>query len=210
METGFRYRMEHLGDYFVGMVDKVSEAARCSAKGVILTYDIHFLKKKKRGLVNDLGARVAALRKTDPEQVIFADEKVREILTTLDETEKRYDEFIAERQSRLYPSSCMCTCTQEQTPAQEEEHIHEKPHTHEELHTHDEPHTHEEEHIYDEHHTHEEAQVQEEFHEEPHVSEELHTQEEANEEPHTHEAITEANAEEDTWEKTEDESGQAD
>ncbi|MBF0568264.1 MAG: hypothetical protein HQK95_05290 [Nitrospirae bacterium] len=183
METGFRYRMEHLGDLFVGMVDKVSEAARCSAKGVILTYDIHFLKKKRQGLVSILGARVAALRKTDPEQVVFADKDIRELLIDLDETEKRYEQCVAERQSRLYPSSCSCSCTPQ-----------DEPHTHEEAHTHDEPHTHEDQHIYDEHHTHEEEYTHEEgymreqeiAHDEPHTHEQEHT----HDEPHTHEEHT--------------------
>ncbi|MEO5360553.1 MAG: hypothetical protein H7843_08900 [Nitrospirota bacterium] len=213
MQTDFRHRMEHLGDYFVDMIDKVSEAARCSAKGVILTYDIHFLKKRKEGLINDLGARVAELRKTAPEQIIFEDENIREILVALDETEKKYDEFVAERQSRLSPASTVCSCSgtlgeahmhdEGHTHTHEEMHAHDEGHdeghvheahthdeghvhTHEELHTHDEEYVHEG-HTHDEGHTHEEVHEEththEEAHDEPHAHDELHT----HDEPHTHE-----------------------
>ncbi|MCG6552112.1 MAG: hypothetical protein L7F77_07275 [Candidatus Magnetominusculus sp. LBB02] len=184
MQTGFRYRMEHIGDFFVDMIDKVAESARCSAKGVILTYDIHFLKKKRRGLINELGARVAELRKTAPEPLIFSDQTLRGLLDTLDEAEKRYDELVAERQLRLYPTSsscCACSSTEAQANAYDGTNVHDasiaygEPHTHEELHVYDEPHTHEEMHIHEEHHTHEELreEAHEELHEEaPHTDDE--------------------------------------
>jgi hypothetical protein len=148
--------MEHLGDYFVEMLDKVSDAAKCSAKGVILTYDIHFLKKKKKWLINELGARVAELRKSDPGMNISGDERIREIFAVLDESEKKYDECLGQRRDRLYPSCCTCQDTQAETHVHEEVHVHEEGHVHEEVHVHEEGHVHEEVHVHDDDHAHEE------------------------------------------------------
>ncbi|MBF0564611.1 MAG: hypothetical protein HQK89_05155 [Nitrospirae bacterium] len=108
MKKDFRYTMEHLGDYLVDMTAKVAGSARISARGVILTYDIRRLRKKKKSLMIELGKRLVELRKEDPGLNAGRDEKTRELLSAIDDNEAKLDEFLYERQKRLY-SSCKCT-----------------------------------------------------------------------------------------------------
>src|SRR5208283_2107767 len=79
----FRYKLEHMGDYFAAMLSKVTCASKSSARGVILTYDIRQLTKKKETLIRDIGTRVARICRDNPSLV--QDEKVIELLGWLAE-----------------------------------------------------------------------------------------------------------------------------
>jgi hypothetical protein len=99
MENDFRYKMEHMGDYFVDMLGKVTCASKSSARGVVLTYDIHQLKSKKETLIRDIGRRVAQISKDNTS--FSQDEITTELLARLDETEKRLNAYVQERQCLL-------------------------------------------------------------------------------------------------------------
>ena len=99
MEKDFRYKVEHMGDYFVDMLAKVTCASKSSARGVVLTYDIHQLKNKKETLIREIGRRVALISKNNTS--FGQDEITSELLARLDETEKRLSAYVEERQCLL-------------------------------------------------------------------------------------------------------------
>lgn len=99
MEKDCRYKLEHMGDSFVEMLAKVSCASKSSARGVVLTYDIRQLTKRKEALIREMGMRVAQIGKDNPS--LAQDEKIIELLGRLDETDKRLSSYIGERQQLL-------------------------------------------------------------------------------------------------------------
>ncbi|MBF0506196.1 MAG: hypothetical protein HQL09_05120 [Nitrospirae bacterium] len=107
MEKDFRYKVEHMGDCFVDMLTKVTCASKSSARGVVLTYDIHQLTKKKENLIRDIGTRVAQISKDNAS--LAQDEKISELLKRLDETEKKLSAYVEERQNLLRPVQCSCS-----------------------------------------------------------------------------------------------------
>jgi hypothetical protein len=58
-----RYKMQHLGDIFVDTLSIVVDAAKKRAKGVVLTYDIYDLKKKKLLCLSLIGRRIVQVKK---------------------------------------------------------------------------------------------------------------------------------------------------
>jgi len=86
------------------MMKKVPDAAKSSARGVILTYDIHELKKKKDMITKQVGERIVELRKESPEANAADDETVRTFLLEIDAIDSKLDDYIAERKERLYPA----------------------------------------------------------------------------------------------------------
>jgi hypothetical protein len=102
-----RYKVEHMGDYFVDLLTKVVRASKSSARGVILTYDIHCLTKKNEALITDIGTRVVQISKVDPSFV--QDEKLRELMGRQDETDKKLSAYVEERKNILYPSREFCS-----------------------------------------------------------------------------------------------------
>jgi hypothetical protein len=63
MSEDVRYKMQHLGDIFVDALSCVIDSAKKSAKGVVLTYDIRDLKKKKRQYLSLIGMRIVQVTK---------------------------------------------------------------------------------------------------------------------------------------------------
>ena len=117
MEKDFRYKVEHMGDYFVDMLAKVSCASKSSARGVVLTYDIRQLTKKKETLIMDIGTRVAQISKHNPS--LAQDEKISELLGLLDETEKRLNAYVEERKQLLYSKRKSCSSETTATDARQ-------------------------------------------------------------------------------------------
>jgi DNA repair exonuclease SbcCD ATPase subunit len=113
-EKDFRYKVEHVGDYFVDMLGTVASAAQSSARGVILTYDIRQLERKQENLMKDIGQQVAQISKENPS--LAKDEKMKGLLARLDETEKKLNSFVEERQHMLYPAPKAC-CSAETAAA---------------------------------------------------------------------------------------------
>ncbi len=116
MERDFRYKAEHMGDYFVDMIEKITLVSKASARGVILMYDIRQLEKKKGYLIRDIGTRIAQAGKDNSS--LAEDEKMIEMRNHLDETEKQLSVYIEERQNLLSPvrSSCSCGTKKSDTP----------------------------------------------------------------------------------------------
>lgn len=63
MREDVRYKMQHLGDIFVDTLSCVADSARKHAKGVVLTYDIWGLKKKRRECLSLIGRRIVQVKK---------------------------------------------------------------------------------------------------------------------------------------------------
>lgn len=63
MSDEIRYKMQHLGDIFVEALSMVIDTAKKQAKGIVLTYDIHDLKKKKQQCLSLIGRRIVLVKK---------------------------------------------------------------------------------------------------------------------------------------------------
>ena len=103
MDKGLRYNIEHIGDTFIDVIIKASDAARTSAKGIVLTYDLNDLKRKRREIVRGIGERLVQLRKDAPGLNIAADEEMTRLLSEFDRTEKEIEAAERELKERLYP-----------------------------------------------------------------------------------------------------------
>ncbi len=104
MERDFRYKIEHVGDYFADLLEEVVQCAKSSARGVVLTYDIKQLSRKKETLLNNIGLRTTQLSK---ENSAFTEDGIlSELLRQLDEVETKLKALIQEREGLV--SSCCC------------------------------------------------------------------------------------------------------
>ena len=63
MREDVRYKMQHLGDIFVDTLSGVADSAKKHAKGVVWTYDIWDLKKKRREYLSLIGRRIVQVKK---------------------------------------------------------------------------------------------------------------------------------------------------
>lgn len=63
MNEDVRYKIQHLGDTFVDALSCVVDSAKRHAKGVVLTYDIRDLKKKRRDHLSLIGMRIVLMKK---------------------------------------------------------------------------------------------------------------------------------------------------
>jgi hypothetical protein len=97
MKEDVRYKMQHLGDIFVDTLSCVADSARKHAKGVVLTYDIRDLKKKRREYLGLIGRRIvlvkkaglADLRRDDKlVEMIAHVEKIDRFMASLEEKKK--------------------------------------------------------------------------------------------------------------------------
>ncbi|MES0338340.1 MAG: hypothetical protein SFH39_18500 [Candidatus Magnetobacterium sp. LHC-1] len=110
MENNLRYMMSHMGDYMVGLIDKVSSAAKASAKGVVLTYDIRDLRGRKKDVLHKIGKRLTECRNIDGGAFVARDDELTRLLDEFDDIKNKAETFLKERTERLYPSeatSCM-------------------------------------------------------------------------------------------------------
>jgi hypothetical protein len=107
MGKDIRYKVEHMGDSFAGMLTKVVSASKSSAKGVILTYDIRQLTRKKEALITEIGTHVARISKENSS--LIQDENLKELLERHEETDKRLSAYVEERKNLLYPTQSFCS-----------------------------------------------------------------------------------------------------
>ena len=63
MSEDLRYKVQHLGDIFVDVLSYTICSARRHAKGVVLAYDIHELKNKRRHCLKEIGMRIVTVKK---------------------------------------------------------------------------------------------------------------------------------------------------
>jgi hypothetical protein len=116
MENDFRYTMEHLGDIVAGKLEsvagklggvagklgKVFGSLKTSTRGVVLTYDIHDLEKKRRKILTSIGEQMGKVRAQSPEMAIFNDEGIMKLFVELTRVEDRIENCVQEREARLY------------------------------------------------------------------------------------------------------------
>jgi chromosome condensin MukBEF ATPase and DNA-binding subunit MukB len=61
MNFDLRYNLQHIGDIFVGAVQKTADSAMQCSKGVFLTYDVKKIQRKKQQISREIGERVTVL-----------------------------------------------------------------------------------------------------------------------------------------------------
>lgn len=103
MEKDFRHNMQHLGDIVVDKLEKVFGSLKISTRGIVQTYEIHELEKKRRNILTRIGKRLGEVRKQSPEKAIFNDEDIMKLFSTLTTVEERLEKCQQEREARLYP-----------------------------------------------------------------------------------------------------------
>ncbi len=106
MGKGLRYNIEHVGDVFVDAILKASGAAKASARGIVLTYDLNDLKRKRRNLLCRIGERFTQLRKEGAGldiASIASDGEMSRLLSEFDGIEGEIEAAERELEERLYP-----------------------------------------------------------------------------------------------------------
>lgn len=107
MGKDLRYKLEHIGDHFVKMINCTIEAGESAAKGVILTYDIKQLTRQKETLLKRLGMQLV---KDKRENINFdQDITIQELMTQLEEIEQRLKACKDERDKQLNADKSCCT-----------------------------------------------------------------------------------------------------
>jgi len=106
-KKSFRYKMQHLGDFFVdnvlSKIEKGFGSLKLSTRGIVVTYDIHELRKSKRKMISHIGQRLTEIKRTSPEFDIFQDPDLSKLFVKLDDIESRIELRLNERETRLYP-----------------------------------------------------------------------------------------------------------
>jgi len=90
MREDVRYKMQHLGDIFVDTLSCVADSAKKHAKGVVLTYDIRDLKKKRHEYLSLIGRRIVRVKKAGLVD-LRRDDKLVEMIAHVE----KIDRFIA-------------------------------------------------------------------------------------------------------------------
>ena len=96
MSEDVRYKMQHLGDIFVDALSSVADSARKHAKGVVLTYDIRALKKKKSHCLTLIGSRIVQVKKAGLAD-LTRDDKLVEMIADAE----KLDRVIASYEEKL-------------------------------------------------------------------------------------------------------------
>lgn len=103
MSEDFRYKMQHLGDIFVDALSGVADSARKHAKGIVLTYDIWDLKKKRRECLSLIGRRIVQVKKAGLAD-LKRDDKLVEMIAHAEKIER----FIASFEEKKKRMACGC------------------------------------------------------------------------------------------------------
>lgn len=104
MERDFRYKMEHMGDLFVEMLEDLGKSITGRVggcfTGVIVTRNIHGLEKKRQTIVYHIGERLLEIRKDDVD-LLNTDERMAVLFSEVDNLDGNLDGLIREREKRL-------------------------------------------------------------------------------------------------------------
>ncbi len=87
MSFDLRYNLSHIGDIFIGAVQKTADTAMQCSKDVFLTYDIGLLNCKKQKVCRAVGERVSVLIKEGGSD-ITKDATLSDLITKLNSIEK--------------------------------------------------------------------------------------------------------------------------
>jgi hypothetical protein len=100
MSDEIRYKMQHLGDIFVDTLSIVVDSAKKHAKSVVLTYDIHDLKKKKLQCLGLIGRRIVQVKKAGLVE-LSRDDKLVELIVRAENIDKYIGSFEEERKMTM-------------------------------------------------------------------------------------------------------------
>jgi len=112
MTFDLRYNLQHIGDIFVGAVQKTADSAMQCSRSVVLTYDISRLKCKRKVVYRDIGERVSQVLNEGGD--VTQDAKMEELTTRLALFDKDIAAFENEKSNlcNLYSTKktdCGCT-----------------------------------------------------------------------------------------------------
>jgi len=96
MSEHIRYKMQHMGDIFVDVLSTVVDSAKKHAKGIVLTYDIHDLKKKKLQCVSLIGRRIVDVKKAGLAD-LKRDDKIVELIAQAEKIDRYIESFEEKR-----------------------------------------------------------------------------------------------------------------
>ncbi|MGA2332036.1 MAG: hypothetical protein ABSG75_09770 [Syntrophales bacterium] len=103
MSEDIRYKMQHLGDIFVDALSIMVDSARKHAKDIVLTYDIHDLKKKKLLCLSLIGKRIVQVKKAGLAD-LKRDDKLVELIARAEKIDRHIESF--EEKKKM----TMCGC----------------------------------------------------------------------------------------------------
>jgi len=99
----FRYKMIHLGDILVSKLEKGFRFMAKANRGVVITYDLRELRRKRKKVLTRIGTRMADLKTISPDLEIFSDSDLSQLFTHLERIEQKIEQRLDERDRRLYP-----------------------------------------------------------------------------------------------------------
>ena len=99
-DRDFRYKIEHIGDLFVEILEGFNLAIKRQFRGVTITHDIHSIERTKKEVVYQIGARVTEIRKGQPD-LFEGDEPMTKLFCEYDDVSISLDGLIKEREERL-------------------------------------------------------------------------------------------------------------
>ena len=103
MSEDLRYKMQHLGDYFVDALSYVVDSEKKCAKSIVLTYDIRNLKKKRRQCLSLIGSRIVEVKKAGLADLKRDDKLVERIAHA-----EKIDRFIVAFEEKKEMTACGC------------------------------------------------------------------------------------------------------
>ena len=98
MEKDFRYKLQHMGDSFVGLLQDVGGAAADSAAGMMDAFEAWQVKGKQKKKVMEIGEHAVRLRNEQPG--LFEDEEILVVFKDYDELQGAIDDFVKKRDER--------------------------------------------------------------------------------------------------------------
>jgi small-conductance mechanosensitive channel len=107
MKVDLRDTLLHLGDIFVGAIEKTVDTANKCAQGVALAYDVRDLQKKRRQILAEIGERLTQVTKEGLTDV-RRDDKLMELFSKLEAMENTIQ---AKKSAREAMNVCGCTKT---------------------------------------------------------------------------------------------------
>jgi hypothetical protein len=105
MSEDVRYKMQHLGDTFVDALSIVVDSAIKHAKNVVLTYDIHDLKKKKRQCLSLIGKRIVQVKKAGLAD-LKRDDNLVELIARAVKIDNYIESFEEKRKKKMTMYGC--------------------------------------------------------------------------------------------------------
>ncbi|MCG8636423.1 MAG: hypothetical protein MI863_21500 [Desulfobacterales bacterium] len=114
----FRYKVQHMGDAFVGLLQSVSGAAVDSAEGLIDAVEEWQVKGRQKKKIMEIGAHAVRIRNEKPD--LFDDDEIQVVFRDYDELQAAVDRFVERRELRARRAKdrfCKCDAGEEAAEA---------------------------------------------------------------------------------------------